>query len=402
METVIYNLLSNALKFSPEGEKVHIDLSSSALKAEIRITNTGVSIFEDELPHIFDRFYQGDDSETQGFEGTGIGLALVKELIELHYGEVEVNSVQNEETTFKIILPLGNAHFSPGQAVEIEEKETEITFDEKKFDLIDEVEISGDRNKKPLGDSNIVLVVEDHFDLRNFICEQLEGDYSVIEAEDGEKGLKLAEEIIPDLVISDIMMPNMDGYQLCKELKTNINTNHIPVILLTAKAALENKLEGLETGADDYLIKPFNTTELKARVKNLIRVRQQMREKFRSEMILKPAKVIVPSNQKAFIEKLTNIIEKHIEDENFSVEALSKEIGMSRSQLHRKVKALTSQSPSEFIRVFRLQRAADLITQKAGNMAEISYMVGFSSQAYFTKLFQEMYGVTPSEFKKRI
>lgn len=243
--------------------------------------------------------------------------------------------------------------------------------------------------------------MEDNIDLRHFICEQLKDDYKIAEAEDGEKGLKLAEEIIPDLIISDIMMPKINGYELCNKVKRNLKTNHIPVILLTAKASLENKLEGLDIGADDYLIKPFNTDELKTRVKNLITIRQKMREKFLSEMIIKPADVIVPSDQKIFIEKLTTIIENHIEDESFSVENLSLEIGMSRVQLHRKIKAVSNQSTSEFIRCFRLQRAAELIKQGAGNFTEIAYKVGFNSQAYFNKSFQKMFGCTPKEFKKK-
>lgn len=398
METIIYNLLSNALKFTPEEEKISINISAKQTTAEISITNTGISIPEGDIPYLFDRFYQGNESSAKHIEGTGIGLALVKELVELHHGEVYVVSKENK-TAFNVILLKGSSHFIEEQIVrEIPER----TEDHLEFipdqEVVTKQKTYDDTGRK---ESGIVLVVEDHFDLRNFICEQLKNDYSIIEAEDGEKGLNLAEELIPDLIISDIMMPKMDGYELCKEIKTNIKTNHIPVILLTAKATIESKLEGLETGADDYLIKPFNTDELKTRVRNLIRLRQQMREKFTSEMILKPAEVIVPSNQKVFIEKLTAIIESHIEDEKFSVEILSKDIGMSRSQLHRKVKALTSQSPNEFIRNYRLQRAADLIKQQAGNFAEIAYKVGFSSQAYFTKSFQELYGLTPSEFKKQ-
>ncbi len=400
METIIYNLLSNALKFTPEGEKISINITTKQNTVEVSITNTGVNIPENELPHLFDRFYQGNSNDNKNFEGTGIGLSLVKELIEMHHGEVTVSS-KNNQTTFTIILLLGKSHFSDEQIMEDSQGviKTETELIQSVNDAIIDVELSNRNETKNEG--GIILVVEDHFDLRNFICEQLEDEYSIIEAEDGEKGFQLAEEIIPDLIISDIMMPKMDGYQLSKEIKNNFKTNHIPVILLTAKASLENKLEGLETGADDYLIKPFNTDELKTRVKNLIRLRQQMREKFRTEMILKPADVIVPSNQKIFIDKLTNIIEKNIENENFSVEVLSTEIGMSRSQLHRKLKALTNQAPSEFIRNFRLQRAANLIRQNAGNMAEIAYKVGFNSQAYFTKMFQENFGITPSDFKKQ-
>ena len=401
METVIYNLLSNAFKFTPGGENIFIDLSPDINYTQIKIRNTGIGIPAEHLPHIFDRFYQVDSSTTRNYEGTGIGLALVKDFIELHHGEVNVESA-GLETIFKIKIPLGRDHFSKDQIIELPESNTEEIIEDMKLINADDLEIKEEHSRKSSsGESSIILIVEDHFDLRNFICEQLENDYSIVEAEDGEKGLELAEEIIPDMVISDIMMPNMDGYRLCRELKNNIKTSHIPVILLTAKASLENKIEGLETGADDYLIKPFNTIELKTRVKNLIQVRKQIREKFQSEMILKPMEVIVPSSQKIFIEKLTKIIEEKIEDENFSIENLCKEIGMSRTQVHRKIKAVTNKSTSEFIRSYRLQKAADMIKQDAGNMAEIAYKVGFNSQSYFTKSFQEIYGCTPMEYRKR-
>ncbi len=398
METVIYNLLSNAFKFTPEGENIFIDLNSHINYAEVKIRNSGIGIDEKHLLHIFDRFYQVDTNSTRIHDGTGIGLALVKEFMELHHGDVKAES-NGSETVIKIKILLGDSHFAPDQITYdnsgVEAAEHNLFIDTGKPELKKEIKM------KPLsGESSIILVVEDNFDLRNFICEQLENGYSVIEAVDGEKGVKLAEDIIPDLVISDIMMPKKDGYQLCKELKSNIKTNHIPVILLTAKASLENKIEGLETGADDYLIKPFNTDELRTRVVNLIRVRKQMREKFQSEMILKPMEVIVPSTQKIFIEKLTGIIEKNIEDEEFSVENLCKEIGMSRTQVHRKIKAITNKSTSEYIRSYRLQRAADLIKQDAGNIAEIAYKVGFSSQSYFTKSFLELYGCTPMDFRR--
>jgi DNA-binding response OmpR family regulator len=236
------------------------------------------------------------------------------------------------------------------------------------------------------------LIVEDHPDLRLFIREHLAADYKIIEAENGKSGLKKAKETMPDLIISDIMMPEMDGYELCKRLKIDEKTNHIPLILLTAKAATEDKLEGLETGADDYLVKPFNPEELKVRVRNLIKLRQQMREKFSAEMLLKPGEVT---------EKLISIIEEQVNNEDFSVEMLGEKIGMSRVHLHRKIRAITNRSPSEFIRNFRLQRAAELIKQDAGNIAEIAYMVGFNSQAYFTRCFQEQFGCSPSEYKRR-
>jgi DNA-binding response OmpR family regulator len=245
------------------------------------------------------------------------------------------------------------------------------------------------------------LIVEDNPDLRNYISEQLEEKYTVFEAEDGEKGLELANEMIPDLIISDIMMPKMDGYEMCRKIKNSFKTSHIPIILLTARAELNDKLEGLERGADDYLLKPFDSKELAIRVKNLIRIREQLSEKCRTEMLLKPEYISVPSSEKVFVERLTGIISENISNDRFGVDSLSSTMGLSRSQLHRKLKAITDQSTTEFIRNFRLRRAADLIKQGSGNMAEIAYEVGFSSQAYFTKSFTEFFGLPPGEYKRK-
>jgi DNA-binding response OmpR family regulator len=348
---------------------------------------------------LFDRYYKVHKAESGLFEGTGIGLALVKELVELHKGTISVSS-EYDVTEFTIGFPLGNAHLT----------ETEIIHDSKeiiseKFEVfsVEEIteEISSVSDKTLTKDTkNIVLIVEDHSDLRKYIRENLTDNYQVIEAPNGKEGLSKAVEIIPDLIISDVMMPEMDGYTFCKKVKTTETTNHIPVIMLTAKAATEDKLEGLELGADDYLIKPFNPDELKLRVRNLIKTREQLRQKFTSEMVLKPAEVVVPSSQVQFIEKIKSIIENNLEDESFSVDKLFEEMGMSRSQLHRKLKAITNHSTTEFIRNFRLHRAAQLILQDAGSMAEIAYKVGFNSQAYFNKSFQDLFGCSPSEYKK--
>ena len=379
---------------------------------EIRITNTGPGIPPDKLENIFDRFYQVEAGTTRQFEGTGIGLALVKELVELHRGSVFVESEVDRETTFSVRLPFGAKHLRPEEIVEKSEATEEQVVPIVRQIPVKPVDIDSGGSvfqpdaaspvSKNVGDDCIVLVVEDHRDLRAFICEQLRPEFQVIEAENGRIGLEIAEAQIPDLIISDVMMPEMDGYQLCDALKSGEKTNHIPVILLTAKAATGDKIEGLETGADDYLVKPFDSQELVIRVRNLIRIREQMRQKFSSEMLLKPADVTVPSIHQEFLSRLMATIEEHLDDENFSVEALSDDIGMSRAQLHRKLRAIANQSPSEFIRSFRLQRAAELIKQDAGNIAEIAYMVGFNSQAYFTRCFQEQFGCSPRDFKKSI
>lgn len=399
IETVFYNLLSNAIKFSPEGEKIEIKILRDKEFFKIVLTNTGIEIPPESFNKVFERFYQIDDSGTRSFEGTGIGLALAKEYIELHKGKIEVESGSNE-TIFNVYLRLGKSHFSPDQ-ININETEefsadTETTAFEMP-DIHDPEVLSSELLEE---DRTTILIVEDNFDLREMIKGNLKDNYSILEADNGRTGFTIAEEKIPDLIISDIMMPEMDGYELSRLIKSNEKTNHIPVIILTAKASQEDKIEGLETGADDYLIKPFDEHELKVRVRNLIRVRQQIREKFQSQMFIKPSDVVLPSTQKTFIEKLSKIIEANMSNEHFSVEILCGELGMSRSQLHRKLKAVTNQSTTEFIRNFRLQRAAELLKQDAGNIGEICYMVGFNSQNYFTKMFQNLYGKTPLEYKR--
>jgi signal transduction histidine kinase/DNA-binding response OmpR family regulator/ligand-binding sensor domain-containing protein len=402
IEKVLVNLISNALKFTPPGGSVDVSLSSGHTiegiqHVEIAVKDTGTGIPAAKLPYVFDRFYQVEDSTRPGYEGTGIGLALVKELVELHHGKVSVQSTEGKGSTFIVRLPLGTSHLDEGEIVQEDDR---IETHDMKVSLDLETPIPEEPVVSETSDESRVLVVEDNADLRSVIREQLADEHTIIEAGNGKEGLRKAEDYMPDLIISDIMMPETDGYQLCRAIKTNEKTNHIPVILLTAKATTENKLEGLELGADDYLMKPFNPRELQVRVRNLIQLRKQLREKFSSEMLLRPAEVTVPSQQKVFLERVTAIIEKHLSEEEFSVEAFAAEIGMSRSQLHRKLKALTNKGPNELIRSFRLQRAAELIRQDAGSFAEIAYQVGFGSQAYFTRSFGEEFGVSPSEYKK--
>jgi signal transduction histidine kinase/DNA-binding response OmpR family regulator/ligand-binding sensor domain-containing protein len=413
MEKVFYNLLSNAFKFTPEGGRINIIAAASDQTIEIGVSNSGPGIPEDQLPHIFDRFYQVEDGSTRQYEGTGIGLALAKELIEMHHGQISVESVEGKMTTFTIKIPLGKQNLKEEEIVIEDMVEIETPIKEEAVELNSPFndpsgEAGGQRqmldetiHTVESEDAPVILIIEDHLDLRQFICSHLRNDYNIIQAENGAVGSQKAEETIPDLVISDVMMPEMDGYELCQKLRSDPKTSHIPVILLTARATDKDKMEGLETGADDYLIKPFNPEELKVRVRNLIRLRQQMREKFSSEMLLRPTEVVVPSAQKIFLERITEIIEEHLDDENFGVEILGGEIGMSRAQIHRKLKALTNKSATELIRSFRLQRAAQLIKQDAGNIAEIAYQVGFNSQAYFTRSFQEEFGCSPTEFRKK-
>jgi DNA-binding response OmpR family regulator len=365
---------------------------------EIIVRDTGIGIPEGELPHIFDRFYQVDGSQTREQEGTGIGLALTKELVELHNGTITVRSAVGKGTEFLVRFPTGSAHL---RADEI--KVAQPVIGERALAPLESPGHAPSGNagvQTPDGTHPIVLVVEDNIDVRAYIRQYLVQSYQVLEAQDGREGVEKATEAIPDLIISDVMMPKMDGYELCRTLKLDEKTSHVPIILLTAKAGQENKIEGLETGADDYITKPFDAKELLVRVKNLIDLRRKLRERFSVGQVLKPGEIAVTSIDDAFLKKVMGIVEARLGEEGFSVEDLALEAGMSRSQLHRKMTALTGQSPSEFVRYMRLHRAMALLKKNAGTVSEIAYTVGFSGVSYFTKCFREQFGLLPSDVKQ--
>lgn len=408
MQKVLNNLLSNAIKFTSKGEQVMVEIETIPAKdsgqslASIRVINTGTEIPEDKLPHIFDRFFQVDSASNRQYEGTGIGLALVKELVELHQGRVSATS-KMLKTCFTIELPLGSDHLSEGEIIDGQSEElVEVMIVSGATSINANNEVANSTEITNQSDTSLleVLIVEDNTDLRSYIRGMLEANFKVLEAIDGIDGFEKAASTTPDLIVSDVMMPRMDGYELCSKLKMDERTNHIPVILLTAKAAKENKLEGLGMGADDYLVKPFDEEELRVRIKNLVQIRKKLQEKFQQEIKLKPGGVSAPSVHQKFIEELKGVVENNLDNVQFSVDNLGKEIGMSRSQIHRKLKALTGQSATTFIRNYRLYRAADLLKQDAGNITEIAFEVGFNSQTYFSSSFQELFGCSPSEYKK--
>jgi signal transduction histidine kinase/DNA-binding response OmpR family regulator len=406
VEKILSNLLSNAFKFTPAGGKVtlHIPHPTSHIRhhVSISVTDTGIGIPPEQLDRVFDRFYQVDASQPREQEGSGIGLALVKELVELHHGTIQVQSERGRGTTFTVHLPLGRSHLKDDEVVEVPVtvepimREEEGTVADEAVGGASEARESG----KAKGEKPIVLIVEDHADVRAYIKNYLVSAYQVTEARDGAEGIDKALETVPDLIISDVMMPRKDGYEVCRTLKLDQKTSHIPIILLTARAASESTIEGLETGADDYLIKPFEPKELLARVKNLIDLRRKLRERFRASVPLKPGEVAVTSMDDAFLQKVKSVVETHIGDEGFGVENLGNEVSMSRSQVHRKLTALTGMSASDFIRYLRLHRAMDLLKQNAATVAEIAYSVGFNSPAHFTKCFRDQFGMTPTEARR--
>jgi len=410
VEKILSNLLSNAFKFTPAGGAVKVEVSELTLHppllikvgefVEISVADTGVGIPPEQLDKVFDRFYQVDTSQTREHEGSGLGLALVKELVELHHGTIQVQSEVGQGTTFTVRLPLGRSHLREGEIVEVPES-VEPTM-QGEGALVDKAGGGAKEGAEPeqaRGEKPIVLVVEDNADVRTYIKDYLVPAYQVAEARDGADGIEKALETIPDLIISDVMMPKKDGYEVCRTLKLDERTSHIPIILLTAKAASENKIEGLEIGADDYLIKPFEPKELVARVKNLINLRRKLRDRFKASVPLKPGEIAVTSMDDVFLNKVMTAVEQHIEDERFHIDELSALVGMSRKQLHRKLTALTNQAPGEFIRYIRLHRAMDLLQKGAGTVSEVAYRVGFSDPSYFSKCFRQQFGNAPTDVR---
>jgi len=393
IEKILVNLLSNALKFTPPNKTVSLQLEKQSRTRQeeiiIKIKDSGIGISEEEKKRVFERFYHIDESPDDTVS-SGIGLALVKELVELHQGKIEVESELGRGTTFTVLLPLQEAN----EAIEESKKLIESSLEKQLQNTVLLETKSLDKN------SPIVLIVEDNPDVRMYIKDQLTDTYKILEAENGKLGLEIAIEKIPDLIITDVMMPEMNGNALTLALKTDERTSHIPVVMLTAKAAQTDKIEGLETGADDYLIKPFNAEELQVRVKNLIEQRRRLRERFTKESLLSPQNIAVTFVDEQFLGRLMEVIEKNMDNEGFSIENMGRQIGMSRSQLHRKIKALTDKSPSVFLRTIRLQRAKQLLLQQAGNATEIAFMIGFQNAAYFAKCFKDEFGLTPTDVLK--
>jgi signal transduction histidine kinase/DNA-binding response OmpR family regulator len=392
LEKVVFNLLSNAFKFSDDGASVSVDVTNNQRGVEIQVSDTGNGIPPEKLHLIFDRFYQVDSSVTKDSEGSGIGLALSKNLVELMTGSITVTSEVGRGTFFIVHLPFleiktqANEHHVNNESISTERSfATEITA--FNFNEVD---------KRNLPE---ILLIEDNDDMRRYIKEHLIDSYKVTESVDGRDGLQKACADVPDLIITDLMMPKMDGIELCENLKTDVNTSHIPVIMLTAKAGIDNKLEGLETGADDYLTKPFDSKELLVRIRNLIEQRKRLRELYsNNEVQIDPKRIAVTSVDQKFLNQVLTLLEENFSNPEFGVPEMQDSLAMSKTQLHRKLKALTNEAPGELLRNFRLKRAAQLLSKKADSVTQIAYQVGFNNLSYFAKCFKELYGVAPSGY----
>jgi signal transduction histidine kinase/CheY-like chemotaxis protein len=400
VEKVIYNLLSNAFKFTPEGGIIELKVCKSEKYVNVSVSDSGIGIPKEKISKIFDRFYQVEGSYKREFEGTGIGLALSKELIELHKGKIAVESVEGKGTTITLSIPLGKKHLKAEdirKTVKVEKTNTDLIPGSMLFEETENERINSNviiETEKP-----VLLLVEDNSDVRCYIRENLENEYTIVEATNGKDGLKKSIEQIPDLVISDIMMPKMDGFELCEQLKTDERTSHIPVILLTAKATSKDKITGYETGADDYIMKPFDIKVLRVRVGNLIGQRKKLRKHFLQEGIFNLDNENITSVDRKFLEKAVKIINEHLSDMSFGVESFAGELSIGRTTLYKKLIALVGESPGDFIKRIRLSKANNLLKINAGNISEIALEVGFDNPAYFSECFKKQFGVTPSKYQ---
>lgn len=392
MERVYFNLLSNAFKFTPENGTITVTLSTLTKEeggryARLVVADTGSGISVQHIRHIFDRFYQIDVNHA----GSGIGLALAKAFVELHGGEITADSVEGKGTVFIVDIPMTVVEEPSADLVQ-EPRITQQTVVEELEDMETEEQIP-DENKE------CILIIDDNADVRDYVKSLLKEEYTVIEAPDGRAGLKKAMKYVPDAIICDVMMPVMDGLECCRKLKTELQTSHIPVMLLTACSLDEQRIQGFECGADSYISKPFNSKLLLVRLRNLMDNHKRLKQFFGDKTTL--SKESVSDVDKGFVDRFRELIEENLADSELSVEDLGSKMGLSRVQLYRKIKALTNYSPNELVRIARLKKAASLLASSEKTISEITYEVGFTSPSYFTKCYKEYFGESPTDFLKR-
>jgi signal transduction histidine kinase/DNA-binding response OmpR family regulator len=392
IQKILNNLLSNAFKFTSKEGKVILCAKEERGLVLVSVKDSGAGIPPVEQDRIFERFQQIHSYVNTA--GTGVGLTLSKELALLHKGDITIESEQGKGTTFILKFPTEKSAYPPNQIVEKTNqvaKTSQIPKSETLEDLDDEMNTS----------KKVALLIEDNTDLSNHMRSLLNGLFEVKQSINGKVGIEDALTLIPDIIVTDLMMPEVDGVELCRILKANEKTSHIPIIMLTAKADRDTKLRGLKIGADVFLTKPFDNEELLVRVQNLIKQRENLKEKFEQTLRLAPSKIEAKSTEEAFIKKALEVVDDNLSNSDFNVDTFQKELGMSRMQLHRKLRALTNFSASEFIRDIRLQRAADLLANKSFTVSEVAYSCGFNSVSYFTQCFKQKFGVSPSKHSSK-
>ena len=384
---VIYNLFSNAMKFTPAGGSVSLSLRVEENSVAIAVADTGKGISDNDKPNIFKRFYQSasnDSSQT----GSGIGLHIASDYVRLHHGTISVSDNQPVGSIFTITLPI-----EKGVSSQVQKNHGDKLLDSGQNEPVPAIQ---HENKL-----KTILIVDDNQDMLSFISSCMKEDYQVHTASDGAAALDILQHEQIDLIVSDVMMPGIDGFELCRRVKTDINLSHIPVILLTARTTDVSRIEGLQLGADDYLTKPFNIEVLRLRVKKFIDWEQDNHRQFRQKMDIEPSEITITPLDEQFIKKAIDLVEKNISDSNFSVETMAAEVGMARTTLYKKLMAITGQGPAEFIRTIRIKRGRALLEASQMQITEIAYAVGFTTVKSFTMNFKSEYGMTPTEFRQK-
>lgn len=398
IDKVLFNLLSNAFKFTEEHGTINItiDQDEENSLAIVKIEDDGIGMSNEDVEHAFDLFYQGHSST---FKGTGLGLSLSKELIIAHKGDIEINSKKGKGTCFTIKLPLEQDHVKPA---DIKSEFTQNNFIKDSYIYISDIlphhyeKVS----KEPLENVASILIIEDNDDLKEFLKNRLEGTYEVHTANNGNEGINKAFDIVPDLIISDIIMPGLSGLKIAETLKNDLRSSHIPIILLTAKSSIEDQIEGMKSQADLFISKPFNLTYLEESIVSLLKNRTILREHYTSELPSESRSNTSNKLDRKFISEFTSIIEANLSNEDFSVDDIYKGLGISKIQLYRKTKALLGFNVNDYILTVRLQKAKYLLNNEDLSISEIAYKVGFASQAYFSTVFKSKFSITPSEFKE--
>jgi signal transduction histidine kinase/DNA-binding response OmpR family regulator len=401
LDKIVRNLLANAFKFTnPGGEiKIKLQLAGSDQNAEsqfkqieLTVADTGIGIAAEELPRIFDKFYQAKCTSSISHTGSGIGLSLTKTLVDVHHGSISVESTPGVGTKFYVRLPIDQEAYKKEEFSQ--DSNTSYDGDVRVSDY-DHIVIDENLGKPEL------LIIEDNDELRSFLAAEFSMEFSVTEASTGEQGLAIARERAPDLIVSDIVLPGKSGLTVCKEMKNEIRTSHVPIILLSAKASTDDQIAGLETGADVYIAKPFSIRVLRAQIKQIISVRRKLFTRYSQDAYLMPASLTDNTIDKEFLQKAIDYINNNLHNSQLSVESIAELFNISRSQVYRKIKALTGQTVVEFIRMVRLKYALSLMEEKKFNLSEVADRAGFNSLSYFTRSFKEQYGKAPSEYLEK-
>ena len=404
MQKVVSNLVSNAIKHTPQGGMVTIAAHADDSQAVITVSDTGSGIAKEDLPHLFSRFYQARNIETVADIGTGIGLNLTKGIVDMHHGTIEVTSEQGQGTKFSVTLPTKRDAFAAEETTDepLPNDNTKELLAANDSATTSHTSVENDTSNTPEGHDErpIILIVEDNDDIRQLLSTLFAPLYRTRTAVDGAEALEMIGDEMPDIILSDVMMPNIDGLELCKTIKHDFTTCHIPVVLLTARTAVEKKLEGLKTGADDYITKPFNNDVLVSRCNNLINMRRLLQRKFSQHPHHEADMLATNPMDKDLLDRAMGIIDRYYSDSEFSVDTFAREIGMSRTAFFNKWKNLTGETPKSFILNLRLRKAADMLRERHDlSIAEVSYANGFSSPRYFCKCFKDTYKIQPSAYR---